>query len=373
MQLSLKKPLSLNLAEAGDKKKEDLIESAESLGRTTEDQGEEAFVPLPFDFLAKKAFHICLRDTELDSINEFTDRPFRFDSVGESDLISVSNTKKAPHDATLKCGAEYRIFDSICPLKEAETFYFKEDEIITDRDDIELIHLDDVFRIIVAAFEGDEPDFEGKLFCAIKLKAFENLVNCKLKKKASHLAFSIDRCKAGEQKVQDFFANSASKRTEEILKFIMNKFFKHLKKQFCKESGLLFFDEAKFLQMYFQEVALSKNLPLEYFMFPRLVKQQAVYRLSFFQDMFQSKQLREVYMEWSTKYLWVNYKRSIRRKILALLSTWDAKLESHKEAHRPILEEMALSLKKVGLRSLPWTKYQVLNGLDSLNRILMQD
>ena len=150
----------------------------------------------------------------------------------------------------------------------------------------------------------------------------------------------------------------------------MNKFFKHLKKQFRKNSDLLFFDEVKFLQAYFQVVALHKDMPLDYFIFPKPIKSQTIYRVAYFRDLFQSEKLRVAYLEWTSKHFWPNYRRSIRGKILRLLSPWNAKIENDSENKAEVLKKMAANFKTLHLRSLPWTKSQASCAFKRLNEIL---
>lgn len=296
-----------------------------------------------------------------------------FQEVGEdTHLISLSNIRKTSNEQRSRFHFQNEILTPhILPLDQ----YFansNESDVIVDRDPIELVHLDDLFQLLVSAFFGDEPNIDNVMINGPKLEVFESVINTKLKKKGSPHCFKVSEWTSGNQTIHQTFSKFVTKRLEEILKFIMNKFFKHLKKKFSKNNGLLFLDEDKFTQAYFAETAKSKYIPISYFTFPKVVKGQSAYRLDFFKDLFESEKLKEAYNEWTTKHFWADYRKTIRKKILALLSVWDAKLEKHKEDQAPIFKEMVNSFKNIQLRSLPWTKHQIAFAFDRLNTLLFK-
>jgi hypothetical protein len=251
-----------------------------------------------------------------------------------------------------------------------ETCFATENEVIVDREEIELIHLDDLYQLLYSCFAGEELSINTNTLCSLKLQIFEDVINLKLQKKNTVAVFKVAQWQSGQQSLHQIFSNNASKRQEEILKFIMNKFFKYLKKNFTKSQNLLFYDNDKFLEWYFADVAKRKVYPIDYFTFPQLVNDQPAYRLKYFRNLFESQKLREAYREWAAKHLWVNYKKTIKKKFLRLISSWDNKLQQQTKDYSVILKEMSGSFKVLKLRSLPWNKHQVMHAFERVEALL---
>jgi hypothetical protein len=255
-------------------------------------------------------------------------------------------------------------------LFQDESLLSNDEDPITDRTDTDLTHLKDLYNLLFDCFVGKEPSSDQVNICEPKLAIFERIINAKLQIKGLNNVFKVSEWKSQPQLLYQFLSNNSAKRLEEILKFVMNRFFKHLKKMFIRSEGLLYFDNKKFTECYFADTAAATSKPLDYYDVFRKLNDKPSFQQNYFKDLFASQKLRDAYQEWTANHFWKRYRQSIGKKLVRILFAWECKLKNPEKETRAVLLEMAESFKKVKMRSLPWTRQQVDSALDRLSRLI---
>jgi hypothetical protein len=240
--------------------------------------------------------------------------------------------------------------------------------VIVDKNKEELTHLRNLFDALSHAFEGSPILTSSSPLDSKTALLLISMLTSKLQKsKKAHTHETnvdiMDRVNSLPQLLQE----NATKRLEECFKFVMNKLFKKLKKNFRQEHQMVVLDEPKFYQFYFGSAANDLGLPMEAFTYPQVNKSgQSAFRLSYFKNLFHSESFKNAFDIWAKNSMWKDYKKSIGKKLNKGLAIWEKLIEQDPSKKTEVLEEMIKSFSKSKKQKLPWTKYEVSFALDKI-------